>query len=147
MKGGETMTTNEQHYDVLKQYTTMSETQREVRRVLYDAGLTVIESSESRAANTLRMIQCDWPIENLRSWHNEYRDGGDYDWFADLFVTANLYDHYDAIRRDRFGREFVTKLALDDSLCPMHFVDYCGCFDDDDPACRTIREIHPSHDT
>ena len=44
-------------------------------------------------------------------------------------------------------RERITDLALKDSLCPIHFWDYCICFDDEEPECSQIRIIHPSHDT
>jgi hypothetical protein len=43
--------------------------------------------------------------------------------------------------------ELRTELALADSLCPMHFIDYAICFDDETPECAAIRSIHPSHDT
>lgn len=43
--------------------------------------------------------------------------------------------------------ETITELALSQSLCPAHFVDYAICFDDDDPVCAMIRFIHPNHDT
>jgi hypothetical protein len=43
--------------------------------------------------------------------------------------------------------EELTFLALSQSLCPLHFTDYANCFDDDTRSCRTIRRIHPSHDT
>jgi hypothetical protein len=33
------------------------------------------------------------------------------------------------------------------SLCPLHLCDYAICFDDEDPECAQIREIHPGHDT
>lgn len=46
-----------------------------------------------------------------------------------------------------YSTETLTKLALDHSLCPMHFCDYAICFDDDDAECAQIRAIHPSHDT
>jgi hypothetical protein len=41
----------------------------------------------------------------------------------------------------------MTALLLDNSLCPMHAIDYAICFDDDEPDCAAIRAIHPSHDT
>ena len=45
------------------------------------------------------------------------------------------------------GRETLTELALSLSLCPIHYCDYMGCFDDDDPECVQVRLIHPAHDT
>ena len=44
-------------------------------------------------------------------------------------------------------REELTRMALDLSVCPVHFVDYAICFDDDDPACRQVRAIHPAYDS
>lgn len=46
-----------------------------------------------------------------------------------------------------YSTEHLTKLLLDNSLCPMHAIDYAICFDDDEPDCAAIRAIHPSHDT
>jgi hypothetical protein len=57
-------------------------------------------------------------------------------------LTALLIDLIDACHRDD-----LTDLALATSLCPLHFIDYAICFDDDDPACAAIRTIHPAHDT
>lgn len=41
----------------------------------------------------------------------------------------------------------MTALLLDNSLCPMHAIDYAICFDDDDPTCAAIRACFPNHDT
>lgn len=46
------------------------------------------------------------------------------------------------------GRDELSKLAMDYSLCPMHFVDWAICFDDEDPGCNQIRQVFPhGHDT
>jgi len=62
--------------------------------------------------------------------------------------------HYDYIRSllriidaAPYQTDAMTALLLDNSLCPMHCIDYAICFDDDDDECATIRLIHPSHDT
>lgn len=62
--------------------------------------------------------------------------------------------HYDYIRALLFiidatpyMTDRMTQLLLDNSLCPMHAIDYAICFDDDDDECAAIRTIHPSHDT
>lgn len=55
-----------------------------------------------------------------------------------------------AMRRDLLApycRDALSRAALDDSLCPMHFCDYQICFDDDDAECALIRSIFPSHDS
>lgn len=46
-----------------------------------------------------------------------------------------------------YQTDSLSRLALDHSLCPMHFIDYAICFDDDDPDCAAIRSIFPDHDT
>jgi hypothetical protein len=48
---------------------------------------------------------------------------------------------------DSDSRHRLSMLALDFSLCPMHFCDYAICFDDDNDECATIRTYFPSHDT
>lgn len=46
------------------------------------------------------------------------------------------------------GRDRITELCINDSLCPIHFCDWMSCFDDDDPECAQVRAIYPcSHDT
>lgn len=62
-------------------------------------------------------------------------------------TAAALADAYRTLLADPYARESLTHLALDYSLCPLHFLDYAICFDDDDADCRSIRTIHPSHDT
>jgi hypothetical protein len=54
-------------------------------------------------------------------------------------ATEYLWTHDD--------REAFTDWALSQSLCPVHFVDYAICFDDENPECEQVRAIHPSHDT
>lgn len=54
-------------------------------------------------------------------------------------------DYVDRLKA--LDREGLTTLALSQSLCPLHFVDYAICFDDLDPQCEAIRKVHPDHDT
>lgn len=61
-----------------------------------------------------------------------------YDTLRALLATIDAYP---------YSRDDLTKLLLDNSLCPMHAIDYAICFDDDEPECAAIRTIHPSHDT
>lgn len=58
-----------------------------------------------------------------------------------------LRDLLTALIHAPYSTELLTAYALDNSLCPMHNIDYAICFDDDDPDCAAIRTIHPSHDT
>jgi len=47
-----------------------------------------------------------------------------------------------------YQRDSLSHLAMKLSLCPLHFVDWAICFDDEDPECSQIREIFPDcHDT
>lgn len=48
---------------------------------------------------------------------------------------------------DALDTQTLSMLRLDESLCPMHAIDYAICFDDDDPDCATIRNCFPNHDT
>lgn len=48
---------------------------------------------------------------------------------------------------NEYARSFISTLALEMSLCPMHLVDYAICFDDDNAECAAIRSIFPDHDT
>jgi hypothetical protein len=59
---------------------------------------------------------------------------------AQMLVTQLKESDYD-------GREYLTELCLNVSLCPMHFGDYASCFDDENPECAAIRVVHPLHDT
>ena len=61
-----------------------------------------------------------------------------YDALRALLATIDAYP---------YSREYLTKLLLDNSLCPLHCIDYAICFDDDDDECLAIRMIHPDHDT
>jgi hypothetical protein len=45
-------------------------------------------------------------------------------------------------------RDELSKLAMDHSLCPIHWVDWAICFDDEPEDCAQIRAIFPNgHDT
>ena len=49
---------------------------------------------------------------------------------------------------DAGSRDEVSELAMSLSLCPIHFVDWAICFDDEDPTCEQVRLIFPiGHDT
>lgn len=42
----------------------------------------------------------------------------------------------------------LTMIAIEYSLCPIHFCDWASCFDDDIEECAQVRAIFPhSHDT
>ena len=43
------------------------------------------------------------------------------------------------------NRREVTEMALKQELCPIHFADFAGCFDDLDPECEQVRVIYSTH--
>lgn len=103
--------------------------------------LATIESltaNDDHAQFTFRMLMTDpdMPISDMP---------------ADLrpanATIADLRRALKTIIADPYSRDELTDLALADSLCPLHFIDYAACFDDDDDECAQIRTIHPSHDT
>jgi hypothetical protein len=67
--------------------------------------------------------------------------------FQESFVGQNEVQSWAVERIQKLDREELTELALSMSLCPLHLCDYAICFDDEDPECAQIREIHPGHDT
>jgi hypothetical protein len=82
-----------------------------------------------RYDSRLLLIDIDQPLDELEST------------IPALLIMRQLIA---AMMRDR---ELATMLLLEQSLCPLHAIDYAICFDDDDPDCAAIRTIHPSHDT
>ena len=66
----------------------------------------------------------------------------------ELIWLDEVYAIVEAIRNSRFHRDTLSQLAIEFSLCPMHFCDWAACFDDGDAECEQIRAIFPySHDT
>ena len=46
------------------------------------------------------------------------------------------------------SRDAISELAMSMSLCPVHFIDWAICFDDEPMDCRQIRALFPyGHDT
>lgn len=63
-------------------------------------------------------------------------------------LALRIFDDLTAIWAYPYYRDEISHWAIDMSLCPMHFCDWCSCFDDDDEECAQIRAIFPhSHDT
>ena len=46
-----------------------------------------------------------------------------------------------------YSTQTLSMMRLDNSLCPMHAIDYAICFDDADADCDSIRAYFPDHDT
>lgn len=67
---------------------------------------------------------------------------------ADSADVRALLDALMTLYADEYSRDTLSSLAMRHSLCPMHFIDWAICFDDDDPDCAQIRTVFPhSHDT
>jgi len=63
-------------------------------------------------------------------------------------LAQSILDDLRILWDDEFSRDLLSQWAMGMSLCPMHFIDWAACFDDDDPDCSQIRAIFPnSHDT
>jgi hypothetical protein len=65
----------------------------------------------------------------------------------DTTIAPELAHLIESLLINEYARESLTEIALSLSLCPLHFIDYAICFDDNDAECAQIRMIHPSHDT
>lgn len=65
----------------------------------------------------------------------------------DLKLALRIRDLLEIVWSGDYTTDWVSTQALNMSLCPIHFVDYAACFDDDDPECDQIRACFPSHDT
>lgn len=63
-------------------------------------------------------------------------------------LMRSMIDDLATIWDYEFYRDEISTLAMNMSLCPMHFCDWASCFDDEDDDCAAIRAIFPhSHDT
>lgn len=99
------------------------------------------------AINAMPDDDCEIAM-TLRSLLIAKGDSNDDDITCDPALGAELISLLDELRSNRFSRDYFTELAIADSLCPLHFIDWAICFDDDDPDCAQIRTIYPnSHDT
>ncbi len=93
----------------------------------------------SARSATLRNMLISWPDVNLRSDTDDDCPEDDARRIAELL---------DRVWESEFHRDQLSELAMELSLCPLHFIDWAICFDDANPECSQIREIFPySHDT
>ena len=63
------------------------------------------------------------------------------------YVDRTLREALTVLHADPYSRHWLSMQYLENSLCPVHHIDYAICFDDQDPECALIREYFPSHDT
>lgn len=76
-------------------------------------------------------ICSDWGYEHLKPEH-----------------AQRILDDLGIIWAYPFLRDELSEIAMELSLCPMHFIDWAACFDDERDECAAIRAIFPySHDT
>ncbi len=104
--------------------------------------------NESQA---LRLLLIDEPLQGdelVTYWRENLQDED----FTE--VSINVAQHIVQAIIDlkyapyNLGRDHLTNLAMSHSLCPIHFVDWAICFDDQDVECSQIQFIFPhSHDT
>lgn len=116
--------------------------------------LKMIHSAHMHAINTIntyrtcdafRSILIDAPdFQSLDSYQNDDDS---------LTLSQSAFDELCesldfALDPQNYMIDQISQIALDESLCPLHRIDFAICFDDDDPECSQIRQIFPSsHDT
>jgi len=89
------------------------------------------------------LIQFDWSDFDL----NDFLQDCESTRYLDLRWA---YEILKALKADRAGGgiDTLSELAMQYSLCPVHFVDWAICFDDEPEDCSQVRAIFPrSHDT
>ena len=102
----------------------------DVRMLLIEAGPDFSPSFDLRAF-----------LEDLA----DYRDTGEP---APRYLDLRRYYMTLVDAAANYGRDEISHLAMQHSLCPVHYVDWAICFDDEDPECAQIRAIFPhGHDT
>jgi hypothetical protein len=94
---------------------------------LYDAKWDCVEERNFRAAREMlgdpaNAVEDDWNAPNFE----EVRG-----------LIADLWARGDE------GREALSNMALEMSVCPFHFRDYAICFDEADPECAAVRVAFP----
>jgi hypothetical protein len=63
-------------------------------------------------------------------------------------IATGIYNDLATIWDYEYFRGDLSNIAIELSLCPLHFCDWAACFDDDDAECSQIRAIFPhNHDT
>lgn len=114
-------------------------TNHAIKRI--NAILSTLDSESSNAYRELFMQRMNDELVDIDDLLTEHdADLDDYDAINELLTYTNALIAAD-------DRESLTTIALDQSLCPLHIIDYAICFDDQNAECATIRIIHPAHDS
>lgn len=104
--------------------------------------------NETAAVRVLLIDSPEQGAELKRLWEDELQDA-DYAKVS-LEVATSIVDAIYALKNAPYnlGRDILSNLAMSHSLCPIHFVDWAICFDDEDPECDQVRFVFPKgHDT
>jgi hypothetical protein len=111
----------------------------------YNEAREIIKNLPDEGEFALRMLLINYP--DVRE--GDYPD--EYDMTYAGMKELRLIELVEYLRGESkdygMSRELATEIALSQSLCPVHFVDYAICFDDNDLRCSEVREVHPLHDT
>lgn len=103
------------------------------------------KDNESQALRYL-LIEDPMTEEELEDlWTGEFRDSEF--WPVDFDTFREIETAIEILRSAPYnlGRDHLTELAIALSLCPVHFVDWAICFDDQPQDCEQIRAIFPHH--
>ncbi len=99
----------------------------------------------------LRLLLIDEPLhdEELRIYWQENLQEDDFSEVS-LETAERIVKAITDLKEAPYnlGRDHLSNLAMSLSLCPIHFVDWAICFDDQPAECSQVRFIFPkSHDT
>ena len=94
----------------------------------------------------------DMMLHHYELPHMRYQDYTDIEENPDYLIAQRFWDETQIILvkafEDPYATDQISHLAMELSLCPMHFVDWAICFDDENPECEQIRQVFPhGHDT
>jgi len=113
------------------------------------SGLDYKDNPEETQA--LRLLLIDTPLQGieLETYWRENLQEDDFN-KVDFPTVQRIVDAINDLMKAPYnlGKDHLTNIAMNLSLCPIHFVDWAICFDDQPDDCSQIRFIFPkSHDT
>lgn len=125
---------------------------------LATAHLTSVTQTNEEEAFTLRNLLIATELEDIHKFNEWWAEELRYD---EEFNSPNrmnctdeqslqMWNELQFLRNAQWnlGRDHLTELAMSQSLCPIHFVDWAICFDDQPEDCSQVRAIFPNgHDT
>lgn len=109
-----------------------------LRNFIIDAGPQAMKLKDFRQLYNAEIAQV--------VWYNE-KYGGSTPTLSRKQAIRLLHEQR-ALWQYEFSRDEYSEFAMGMSLCPLHFLDWAICFDDENPECSQIREVFPvGHDT